>query len=193
MKAYDQLIDSLAVDINTLPVSGQVMLFYSTAEAFIRGADLSRLSVKEREVTAFSLRAAKSLVANNDDAAASTAQEILCGLDRSMPENNILVEYAWMCLDTTARIIAEPGYRPGVLVESILQPAVISATEKLFGVFQIGSGPEEEAQTLHILHEPEVQRTVDFCIHAIHQLSRTNNYAQAFQRLRAQAAAIVPL
>ncbi|MBF1646582.1 MAG: hypothetical protein HXO54_01250 [Rothia dentocariosa] len=192
MKAYDRLIDSLAVDINALPVSGQVMLFYSAAEAFVHGADLSRLSVKEREVTAFSLRAAKSLVANND-AAASTAQEILRGLDRPMPENNILVEYAWMCLDTTTRIIADPGYRPGVLVESILQPAVISATERLFGVSQIGSGPEEEAQTLHILHEPEVQRTVDFCIHAIHQLSKTNNYAQAFQQLRAQTAAIVPL
>jgi hypothetical protein len=69
----------------------------------------------------------------------------------------------WICADVSIRVLADPGYDPGPAIQYALEPVMAIATQELFGVSQVGSGDQEEAQIIAIMHHPRTAEATTFC------------------------------
>lgn len=61
------------------------------------------------------------------------------------------------------RVLVEPGYDAGLAIEYGLEPVMTMVTQELFGVSQVGSGDQEEAQIIAIMGHPRVAEAIRFC------------------------------
>jgi hypothetical protein len=69
----------------------------------------------------------------------------------------------WICADVCIRVLVDPGYDAGPAIEYALEPAVSRATQELFGVSQVGSGDQEEAQITAVMGHARVAEAIGFC------------------------------
>ena len=74
----------------------------------------------------------------------------------------IAVQDCWICADVCIRTLADGEYSPGLAIEYALEPILQAASERLFGVSQVGDGPNEDRQLEVILAETSVSQAVDF-------------------------------
>lgn len=193
MTAYDDLIDRLADRINSLPPRRQAIFFWCSAEAIALYSDASSLDTEERVATELALRETKYIVLNwGEEHVKEIAASVRALLDRPQPEYSISIECAWMCLGCVARIACDDTYRPGISVEIVIRPSIAAVSEEMFGVYQIGSGPDEERQITLILANPEVKGAVRYCQRAIATLESNERDELAMEMLKREAPALVP-
>jgi hypothetical protein len=98
--------------------------------------------------------------------------ELLQALDNSVPPGDLAdqagtrletaAQDCWICGDIPIRLLVDGEYRAGGAIWYALEPALQYATERLFGVLQVGSGPGEHGQIQAVMSEPEVATAVDF-------------------------------
>jgi hypothetical protein len=174
MTAYDDLLAELAGEIDGLTAPAASALFVGCCEAlrphYRRGADHRGTSAED--VLDAALAAARTFATTGEVAADAAA--LLARVEEATPEGDSPDAYSstfaqdcWICGDVALRTAVGRDGPPGYAVEYALDPAVTTATERLFGVSQLGSGPDEDAGVRAVLAEPDVRAAVDGCRAAI--------------------------
>jgi hypothetical protein len=97
-------------------------------------------------------------------------QALLAALEASTPEGDspdevpsTAAQDCWICADIGIRVPLDPSYDAGPAIEYALEPVLVAVTEELFGVSQLGTSDEEEAQVAALLRHPKVAAAVEFC------------------------------
>ena len=101
---------------------------------------------------------------------ATPPPDLLAALEASTPVgdspdevSSTTAQDCWICADIGIRVPLDPGYDAGPATEHALEPVLVAATEELFGVSQLGTSDEEEAQVAAVLQHPKVAAAVEFC------------------------------
>ena len=76
--------------------------------------------------------------------------------------------------------------------EATLLPSIAAANEELFGVHQIGGGPDKGRQVALILANPEAKEAVRYCRRAIAALESNERDEPVVKMLKQEAPALVP-
>ena len=178
MTAFDDLLAELAAEIDGLSATAGAALFIGCCEAlrphYRRWADHRGTSAEEVLDTALATARAFATTGH----AGPDAAALLTRVEEATPAGDSPDEYSstfaqdcWICGDVALRTAVGRDGPPGYAVEYALDPAMITATERLFGVSQLGSGPDEDAGVRAVLAEPDVRAAVDACRAAIAYLS----------------------
>ena len=77
-------------------------------------------------------------------------------------------------------------------METIIRPSIAAANEELFGVHQIGGGPDKGRQVALILANPEVERDARYCWRSIAVLESGERDESLMETLKWAAPAVVP-
>jgi len=77
-------------------------------------------------------------------------------------------------------------------VETIIRPSIAAANEELFGVHQIGGGPDKGRQVALILANSEVERDARYCWRSIAVLESGERVESLMEALKRAAPAVVP-
>jgi len=78
-------------------------------------------------------------------------------------------------------------------VEIIIWPLIAAASEELFGVYQIGGGPDKGRRVVLILASPGVERDARYCWRSIAVLESGERDESLMEMLKRAAPAIVPV
>lgn len=178
MTDFDDLLADLAGDIDALPAPAVSVLFIGCCRAlrphYDRWADHRGTSAAD--VLDAALDAARAFATGG--ALDPAAPALLARVEEATPEGDSPDEYSstfaqdcWICGDVALRTAIGQDGPAGYAIEYVLDPMVITATERLFGVSQLGSGPDEDAGVRAILAEPDVRAAVDACRAAIAHLA----------------------
>ena len=97
----------------------------------------------------------------------------------------------WICADVGVRVFVERDYDAGPAIEYALEPILGSVTEELFGVTQLGSGPDEDEKVETLLRHPRVEQAFAFVRWATEFLGSEPD-EQSLDTLRSRAPAIAP-
>jgi hypothetical protein len=99
-------------------------------------------------------------------------RELLQALEVSAPPGDLLytadksletaAQDCWICGDIAIRVLVDDGYSAGGAIEYSLEPVLQHASERLFGVLQVGSGPDEYREIEAVMSEPDVSAATDF-------------------------------
>lgn len=76
-------------------------------------------------------------------------------------------------------------------MEIIIRPSIAAASEKLFGVYQIGGGPDRGRRVALILASPEVEKDVRYCWRSIAVLESGERDESLMETLKWAAPAVV--
>jgi hypothetical protein len=201
LTALDALIDELAGGIAGLTPRSVVALFSSCALALLpefrrwaahTGASeelLQRaLAVADRFAVAGTAPARAGLAELLEDFAASTPPG-------ESPDAVVstFAQDCWICADACVRVLVEDSYTAGVAIEYALEPVVSTASQRLFGVSQVGSGDQEERQIRTILADPAVVAAAEYLRWAIATLAeRPAPTAEELALVRARFHALAP-
>jgi hypothetical protein len=92
-----------------------------------------------------------------------------------------------------------PGYRHWLALakqannEAVAEPLTQATSERLYGVSDVGSGSEEDAQIRAILHEPDMSAALDFVTWAVdHLTDRAAPSGDDLSELTSRAVVIAP-
>lgn len=106
--------------------------------------------------------------------------DLLQALEDSAPPGDLLykagrtletaAQDCWICGDIGIRVVVDSDYSAGRAIEYSLEPILQCATERLFGVLQVGSGPDESRQIEAVMSEPDVSEATDFVQWAVNFL-----------------------
>lgn len=77
-------------------------------------------------------------------------------------------------------------------METIIRPSIAAANEELFGVHQIGGGPDKGRQVALILANSEVERDARYCWRSIAVLESGERVESLMEALKRAAPAVVP-
>jgi hypothetical protein len=178
MTDFDDLLAELAAEIDGLSAPAGAALFVGCCQAlrvhYDRWADHRGTSAAD--VLDEALAAARTFATGGQLDAGAPA--LLARVEEATPEGDSPDAYSstfaqdcWICGDVALRAAIGQDGPPGYAVEYALDPIVITVTERLFGVSQLGSGPDEDAGIRAILAESDVQAAVDACRTAIAHLA----------------------
>lgn len=186
MTAYDAALDDLAERIRKLSARALAGLFWACSTALLPEAMAWAEHRGEQPDPAL----ARGLAAARQFAAAGAPpddpRQLLHRLEASTPSGEASDYYSpgnaqdcWICADVCIRVLTDPGYDPGPAIEYALEPVVAMATQELFGVSQVGSGDQEEAQVIAIMRHPRTVEAITFCQWAIGFLEERPSPAEA--------------
>lgn len=197
MTDFDDLLADLAGEIDRLSAPAGAALFVGCCQAlrvhYDRWADHRGTSAAH--VLDEALAAARTVATGGPLDAGAPA--LLARVEEATPEGDSPDSYSstfaqdcWICGDVALRTAIGQDGPPGYAIEYALDPIVVTATERLFGVSQLGSGPEEDAGVRAILAEPEVQAAVEATRSAIahmaaHPAPTDDDLANVIQQLTA--------
>lgn len=170
MTAFDDVLDDFAERIDRLPRTSTVALFLACASGLL--PEFRRWAAHTGQTTEplaqRALATARAFALTGD--IPPDAKELLTSLEQATPEGESPDEFSattaqdfWICVDVGIRVITDPDYQAGTAIEYALEPIVQQATERLFGVTQLGGGPEEDTQMAAILREADVNAALGFC------------------------------
>jgi hypothetical protein len=170
MTAFDDLLAELATDIDGLSAPAASGLFAGCCQAlrphYRRWAE--HRGTDDGDVLDAALGAAGRFATSG--AAEAGADALLERVEAATPPGDAPDEYSstfaqscWICGDLALRTAVSQDGGPGYGIEYALDPVVTTATERLYGVSQVGSGPDEDAQMLAVLAEPDVRAAVEAC------------------------------
>jgi hypothetical protein len=107
-------------------------------------------------------------------------RELLQALEVSAPPGDLsykadksletAAQDCWICGDIAIRVLVDDCYSAGGAIEYSLEPVLQRATERLFGVLQVGSGPDEYRQIEAVMSEPDVSAATGFVRWAVNFL-----------------------
>lgn len=96
-------------------------------------------------------------------------EELLHALEVSVPAGEspdalsaTAAQDCWICADVAIRVLVHDSYNAGPAIEYALEPTLQRASEELFGVSQVGSGPSENELVDELLAHPPVSEAVGF-------------------------------
>ena len=170
MTAYDAALDDLADRIRKLSTRAVVGLFWACSTALLPEAE----AWTEHRGQQVDPALAQGLSAARQFAAAGTqpphSGQLLHALELSTPPGDSADYYpsaaaqdCWICADVCMRVLVDPGYDAGPAIGYALEPVVATATQALFGVSQVGSGDQEEAQVKAVVAHPRAAQAIRFC------------------------------
>jgi len=200
MSAFDVLLSELGSTIRSLPRRSLVALFWacSTAllEEFLRWAAHYHQSTEQ--LLRDTLNAAYKYAVFGTDPLDAT--RLLRSLEESSPSgespddfSSTAAQDCWICADVSIRVIVDPSYDAGPAIEYALEPVVSATTEELFGVSQLGSGPELEETMSVVLEASRVVAAVTFLRWALVFLSDESGLSEEnLALLRSHATALTP-
>jgi hypothetical protein len=178
MTAFDDLLADLAGEIDGLAVPAASALFIGCCQALRPHYDrwAAHRGTSAADVLDDALAAARTFATGGG--VPMGADALLARVEEATPEgdspdaySSTFAQSCWICGDVALRTAIGDGGPPGYAVEYALDPMMITATERLFGVSQLGSGPDEDAGVRAVLAEPDVQAAVDACRTAIAHLA----------------------
>jgi hypothetical protein len=170
MTAYDAALNDLAARIRRLSARAVAGLFWACATALLPEAMAwaGHWGEQPDPALAEGLTAAYQFAATG--AAPPGPQQLLRRLEASAPFGESRDYYSsgnaqdcWICAAVGIRVLADPGYDAGRAIQYALEPVMAVATQELFGVSQVGSGDQEEAQVIAIMSHPLVTEAIRFC------------------------------
>jgi hypothetical protein len=170
MSAYDAALDDLAARIRDLSIRALAGLFWACSTALLPEAEAwaQHRGEQVNPALAQGLSAAYQLAAAG--AQPPDPGQLLHALEISTPPGDSADYYCsgsaqdcWICADVCIRVLVDSGYDPGPAIEYPLEPIMAAATQELFGVSQVGSGDQEEAQIRAIMAHPRVAAAITFC------------------------------
>lgn len=178
MTAFDDLLAELAADIDGLSAPAASGLFAGCCQAlrphYRRWAE--HTGIDDGGVLDEALRVAGRFATSGE--VEPGADALLARVEAATPPGDAPDEYSstfaqscWICGDMALRTAVSPEGGAGFGIEYALDPVMATATERLYGVSQVGSGPDEDAQVQTILAEADVQAAVDACRVVIARLS----------------------
>jgi hypothetical protein len=107
--------------------------------------------------------------------------------------SSTLAQDCWICADVSIRVLVDTEYDPGPAIEYALEPVLSAVTHRLFGVSQIGSGPDEQMKVHAILADPAARTALEFCRWAIDYLRvRASPSENDLDLIRSRSAALLP-
>ena len=170
MTSFDKLLADLADGLNTLSSRSQVAFFWAASWAlrpeFRRWA--AHRGVPTETLLDQAVRVAEQFAVEGIRAA--DVEVLLRALEEATPAGESPDTYSstsaqdcWICADLCIRVMTDDGMASGYGVEFALEPVVSSATERAFGISQVGSGPQEDQQLQTVLRDPRVMSAIDFC------------------------------
>mgnify|MGYP000878918150 CR=1 FL=1 len=77
-------------------------------------------------------------------------------------------------------------------MEIIIWPLIAAASEELFGVYQIGGGPDKGRRVVLILASPGVERDARYCWRSIAVLESGERDESLMETLKWAASGVVP-
>ena len=169
MTEFDVIIDRFAREIDSLPRMSQSIFFVSAAGAIYdsHSGTIDNLSL----ATTFrhALKTISDAIVGEAVPPATHQRRVADTLNivNSRIPDDLILENSWICLDAAGRIIIDPTYSSGRSVEFALQPSVDIATMNKFGVWQLGSGNQEEDQVAEVMKTNRVVRALSYCRRAI--------------------------
>ena len=199
--AYDSVLDNLADRIRKLSARALVGLFWACSTALVPEAEAwvrhhgGQVDPSLPQGLAAAYQLAVSGVMPGDPG------QLLEALENSTPFAQACVhgynpgnaQDCWICADVCMRVLADPGYDAGPAIEYALEPVVSTATQELFGVCQVGSGDQEEAQVGAIVAHPRVAEAIRFCRWASDFLrERPSPTGDDLSRVGGNAAVLTP-
>jgi hypothetical protein len=168
--AYDTALDDLADKIEKLSARALSGLFWACSTALLpeAAAWAERQGGQADPALARGLAAAYQFAVTG--APPSDPRQLLQRLEAPVPFGESRDYYSptsaqdcWICADVSIRVLADPGYHAGRAIEYALEPVMATAAQELFGVSQVGSGDQEEAQVMAIMSHPRVAEAISFC------------------------------
>jgi hypothetical protein len=198
---FDDWLSDVAARIDSLPNRSTSALFLACAGALLPefrhwAAHTGQEDLEPLAERALAVARTYALTGNPPP----EAKALLASLQEATPSGESPDEVSatgaqdfWICVDLSVRVIVDPRYEAGTGLEYALEPIVQNTTERLFGVSQVGSGPDEDAQMQAVMNSPEVSSALDFCTWAIDFLaSRPTLTEDDLAELTNRAAAIAP-
>ena len=169
LTSLDTLLEALAARIGRLSRRAVVGLFWSCAMAlqpeYQEWATVR--NVRTDRILREALTAARQFAAHGREPAG--CRRLLDALEASAPAGEspdvvsaTAAQDCWICADIAIRILVHDDYIAGPAIEYALEPTLQRASEELFGVSQVGSGPSENEQVEAILAHFPVSKAVDF-------------------------------
>lgn len=169
MTAYDTALDDLADRIRKLSTRALAGLFWACSTALLPEAVAWAKHWGEQPGPALEQGLATAYQFAATGVPPPDPRQLLQRLEASTPFGESPDYYdpgsaqdCWICADVCIRVLADPGYDAGPAIEYALEPVMAMATQELFGVSQIGSGDQEEAQIIAIMGHPRVAKAIRF-------------------------------
>ena len=200
MTVFDEALDDLAQRIDRLPRSSIAALFLACADGllpeFRRWAAHTGQNNETLAQHALAVTRTFALTGNPQP----DAENLLASLAQATPEGESPDEFSataaqdyWICVDIGVRIQVDPDYQAGSGIQYALEPLVQAVAERLYGVSDVGSGPDEDAQIEAIVNQPETRAALDFCDWAVGFLAGRPTLTEAdLAELTARAAVLTP-
>jgi hypothetical protein len=200
LTAFDEALDDFAERIDRLPRPLISALFLACADGllpeFRRWAAHTRHDNEPLAQRALAAARTFALTGNTHP----DAENLLASLEQATPEGESPDEFSstaaqdcWICVDIGIRVMVDEDYQAGSGIEYALEPVMQSTTERLYGVSQLGSGPDEDAQTEAILNEQDARAALGFCDWAIGLLTERSTLTQAdLAELTSRATVLAP-
>lgn len=201
LTALDTFVDEIAARIGRLPNRSLVALFWACSSALsgeYRNWSASVNSDAE-PILVETLAAAHQFAAIGQEPAGK--ERLLDRLEAAVPPGDYrdkadkktesAAQDCWICADVCIRVLVDADYDASPAIEYALEPVLHNATERLFGVTQVGSGPHEAAQVEAILMEPEVSRAIDFIQWAVDVLGDATSLSEDGLKSIAQRASVL--
>jgi hypothetical protein len=172
LTVLDAFVDEMTTKIDRLSMRSIVALYWacSSALAPVYRKWVADTHAQTERVLEVALTAGYQFAVSGREP--SDKRELLQALEVSAPPGDLLykagksVETAaqdcWICGDIGIRVLVDDGYSAGGAIEYPLEPVLQCATERLYGVLQVGSGPDEYRQVEAVMSEPDVSGAVDF-------------------------------
>jgi hypothetical protein len=170
--ALDLELERLSSRIDSLPRRAQVALFWASSRAHFESNN-DWVDSRSPQVRVLQQAQEVARACSLDHISDPQVTELLEQLDSSLPEN-LVAQASWICVDAALRIIADPGFDPGMSIEYALEPAVGRTSEELFGYWQVGSDGNEDDELTAIMAHPRVRAAVEFCRWSLQQLEETS-------------------
>jgi hypothetical protein len=200
LTALDIFIDKASARINRLPERSLVGLFWACASALM--PEYLNWAV------AYGIPGGEAILRSALDSARSysefglmppDAAALLAELEQAVPADDMpgdgLVTFAqdcWICADVGIRTLVDSHYSAGAAIWYALEPILHRTSEDLFGVYQVGGGPGQNAKVEVILAQSRVSRAIDFVDWATEFLSeQTAPSSSDLDLVRERAGALI--
>jgi hypothetical protein len=169
MTSYDAVLKRIGSEIDRLPACGKAALFLACAislrreyEDWVNHRGAGRIDLFERATAAVR----EYVTAATPIAGGAT---LLSSLEEEVPPGDTPDEFSstnaqdcWICLDAAVRVIFDTNFEAGPCIEYALEPQSQAVSEHLFGVSQVGSGPEEDAAMETLLGTADFRAALNF-------------------------------
>jgi hypothetical protein len=198
MTQLDIVLTELAGRIRQLSQRAQAALFWACSDAltpeFLAWANHTGAGTEGL------LRAGQAAAYNYAAWGAKPAEpaQLLAALEAGTPFGESPDDFpstraqdCWICADIAVRVWAVGEYDAAPAIEYALEPMLGAVTEELFGVTQVGSGPDEERQVAVVLQDARIVRAITFVRWATDFLS-VEPSEEALSALRARSEALLP-